>query len=68
MQKERHLILGGAGFIGRHVGLVLARQGLDVTALLIAVHLVSIFPTHFASNIEYKILELSSADWDKRIN
>jgi len=64
--SERHLILGGGGFIGRHVALRLAAAG----------HRVSLagrraperaFPPEIAGQIDWQFLELGSADWDRVI-
>jgi len=61
--SENHLILGGRGFIGRHVAVLLARAG----------HKVVIadrrppdfaFPEDVAANISWQSLEFASADWD----
>lgn len=61
--SERHLILGGDGFIGRHVALQLARQGCDV--LLASRRPLALeIPAAFAANIRWRFLELGSADWD----
>jgi UDP-glucose 4-epimerase len=62
--SERHVILGGSGFIGRHVGLLLARAGHRVT--LAARHRPAYaFPLDVADNITWTVLELGSADWDR---
>lgn len=61
--SERHLILGGDGFIGRHVALQLARQGCDVS-LASRRPLALEIPAAFAANIRWRFLELGSADWD----
>ena len=63
---EHHLILGGNGFIGRHVGLLLARAGHRVT--LASRHRPSyLFPADVASRVGRTSLELGSADWDRLI-
>jgi UDP-glucose 4-epimerase len=61
-----HLILGGCGFIGRHVALALARQGHDV---VIADRLEPEFkfPPDAAERITWQRLEFASADWDNLI-
>lgn len=58
-----HLILGGCGFIGRHVALALARQGHEV---VIADRLEPgfLFPADVAPRISWQRLEFASADWD----
>lgn len=61
--SEHHLILGGSGFIGRHVGLMLARAGHWVT-LADRVRPSYEFPPDVAHRIVWTILELGSADWD----
>jgi len=61
--SERHLILGGGGFVGRHVALQLARQGHDVL-LASRRPLIQEIPAAYAANIRWQFLELGSADWD----
>jgi UDP-glucose 4-epimerase len=63
---EQHLIIGGRGFIGRHVAAVLARSGHRV---VIADHLRPdfTFPDDVASRISWRFLEFASADWDSVI-
>lgn len=65
-QAQRHLILGGDGFIGRHVALLLARKGFSVT---IATRLPPsfAFPEAEAGRISRKSFELASADWDELV-
>ena len=63
---ERHLILGGCGFIGRHVALLLARAGHRVTLAD------RVQPSHkpdepAAELISWQYLELSSASWDELV-
>lgn len=62
-QPQRHLILGGDGFIGRHVAIILDRTGFDVT---IATRLPPVFsfPAGSKDRIVRKSFELASADWD----
>jgi UDP-glucose 4-epimerase len=63
MVKERHVILGGSGFIGRHVGLMLARAGHQV--VLTARRRPNFeFPKDVKDLVTWSILELGSADWD----
>ncbi len=63
---ESHLILGGGGFIGRHVTLLLARAGHRV---LIADRMPPAFPfpDNAAQLISFRALELASADWETLI-
>ena len=63
MTQQRHLILGGGGFIGRHVALLLARTGHRVTIATRAVPLFK-FPTEVIDCIELVEVELAAADWD----
>jgi UDP-glucose 4-epimerase len=64
--NEHHVIVGGSGFIGRHVGLLLARRGHRVT--LAARHWpLDAFPPDVADRISWRVLELGSADWDKLV-
>lgn len=58
-----HLILGGCGFIGRHVALLLARSGHDVV-LADRLEPEYPFPSDAASHITWQRLEFASADWD----
>ncbi len=61
--SEHHLLLGGCGFIGRHVALSLARQGHRVT-LADRVPLTLVFPPEAADRVTRRRFELGSADWD----
>jgi UDP-glucose 4-epimerase len=62
--SEHHVILGGTGFIGRHVGVLLARAGHRVT--IAARHRPFYeFPADVAERIVWTTLELGSADWDR---
>jgi UDP-glucose 4-epimerase len=61
--SEHHLILGGNGFIGRHVALILARAGHRVT-LAARRRPAYAFPPDVTGRIVCKTLELGSADWD----
>lgn len=63
---EHHLILGGCGFIGRHVALKLCQAGHTVT-LADRVRLAHPMPTEIAHRIEWRALELGTADWDQLI-
>lgn len=60
---DRHLILGGGGFIGRHVALRLARAGYPVL-LADRAQPVYKFPADAAPRIAWQSLEIASADWD----
>jgi UDP-glucose 4-epimerase len=61
--QPHHLILGGGGFIGRHVALLLARAGHRVTIATRASPAFR-FPTAVAGRIEQLGFEFNSADWD----
>jgi len=63
MMPQRHLILGGGGFIGRHVAVLLARASHHVTIATRAVPRFR-FPTETIDSIELVQVELASADWD----
>ena len=58
-----HLILGGCGFIGRHVAVLLARSGHDVV-LADRIQPECAFPIDVAARISWRPFELASADWD----
>ncbi len=60
---DHHLILGGCGFIGRHVGLLLAQKGARVT---LADRVAPDFkvPRDLADRIGFEMLELGAANWD----
>lgn len=58
-----HLILGGGGFIGRHVALLLAAQGENVVLCDRAPNTVN-FPDSVRDRILWKPMDLCSADWD----
>jgi UDP-glucose 4-epimerase len=64
---QDHLILGGGGFIGRHVALLLAGAG----------HRVKIagrkppafrFPKAVAEQIKWEALDLTAVDWDRLVS
>ncbi len=61
--SEHHLILGGCGFIGRHVAVLLAQAGHRVT-LADRAPLAYDLPPAIAERIDNQLLELGSADWD----
>jgi UDP-glucose 4-epimerase len=64
--REHHLILGGCGFIGRHVALQLARAGHAVVQAD-RVPPAYAFPKDAAPLISFQALEFASADWDSFI-
>ncbi len=57
-----HLILGGTGFIGRHVALALAKQGHQV---VIASRTPPnfLFPANLKSRVTWTSIDVRSADW-----
>src|SRR6476660_2782139 len=57
-----HLILGGCGFIGRHVAMILARCGQRVI-LADRSPLASEFPSDLRDRILWRPLDLATADW-----
>ena len=58
-----HLILGGCGFIGRHVALLLARSGIEVT--LAGPNEPNFSPPPaLAARIRWVRFDLATADWD----
>jgi UDP-glucose 4-epimerase len=60
---EHHLILGGSGFVGRHVAVLLAQAGHRVT-LADRLPLDQDFTPDIASQVSWQLLELGTADWD----
>lgn len=64
--SEHHLILGGGGFIGRHVALQLLRLGHRVT-LAARKQPTFNFPEHLASQLRWETFNLVSADWDRLV-
>jgi UDP-glucose 4-epimerase len=58
-----HLIVGGSGFIGRHVAIELVRAGHQVILADRAQPPYS-FPAAIAEHISWRRLEAASADWD----
>ncbi len=60
---SHHLLLGGCGFIGRHVALLLAADGHRVT-LADRAPLAFALPEAAAGAVAWRELELGSADWD----
>jgi UDP-glucose 4-epimerase len=63
MRQQHHLILGGGGFIGRHVALLLARMGHRVTIAARAPPNFS-FPSAMVDRIAFETVDLATADWD----
>jgi UDP-glucose 4-epimerase len=60
---SHHLILGGSGFIGRHVAVLLARSGYRVT--IASRHPVAYaMPKEIQHLVRWEAVEVSSADWD----
>ena len=57
------LILGGSGFIGRHVGLALARRGHRVR--LAGRAPISPIDERLTEHLTYERLDLCTADWDR---
>ena len=66
VERHNHLILGGDGFIGRHVALQLARDEQHVTIATRSLPRFS-FPSELSHNIARVGFELASADWDSLI-
>jgi len=58
-----HLILGGSGFIGRHVAILLARAGYRVT-LGSRRPMAYVVPAEIQNLVTWQAVELGSADWD----
>ena len=65
--NQHHLIVGGCGFIGRHVALLLAQAGHRVT-LADREPLGYDLPPTIADRISGKLVELGSADWDALVS
>lgn len=63
---NKHLILGGCGFIGRHVAIVLARAGHSVV-LADRFPPAFRFPGEIAGRISWRAADLISADWNALI-
>ncbi len=61
-----HLIIGGGGFIGRHVARELSRAG--ETVLLAGRHPpAGRMPSDLAGQVQFEAVELGSADWDRLV-
>ena len=58
-----HLILGGCGFLGRHVAALLARGGLNVV-IADRVSPPALFMAELGDRVSWLELDLSSADWE----
>jgi UDP-glucose 4-epimerase len=63
LKTGHHLILGGGGFIGRHVALLLARLGHRVTVVGRRPPAQPL-PRAWLDHVRWQAVELSSADWD----
>ena len=63
---SKHLILGGAGFIGRHVAQLLAASGHDVTLADRSPPSFD-FPIGTSARIRWTRFEFASADWEALI-
>ncbi|CAN5287098.1 NAD-dependent epimerase/dehydratase family protein [soil metagenome] len=60
--RPRHLILGGAGFVGRHVALALAKAGADV---IIGSRRALPEPERFAAlSARFISLDMTACDWE----
>lgn len=65
--RKHHLLLGGGGFIGRHVALFLLRLGHRVT--IASRHgIQEIFPSEVAENLNWMQVELGTADWKRLLD
>lgn len=64
--KGHHLLLGGAGFVGRHVALLLAESGYRVT-IASRHNMLDRMPPILRERVRWQVLELGSADWDKLV-
>ena len=62
--QEHHLILGGGGFIGRHVALLLMRAGHRVT-IAARTPPTFRFPLQISNLVTSVTVELATADWDR---
>jgi len=60
---ERHLLLGGNGFIGRHVAVLLAQSGHDVVVAS-RVTPTWLMPANTNGRIHWQRFEFASADWE----
>jgi UDP-glucose 4-epimerase len=64
---ERHLIIGGCGFIGRNVAVALIEQGFHVT-LADKENTFHYVQEKIRDLVRFDILEMNSADWDRAID
>jgi len=64
---DTHLIIGGCGFIGRHVAILLAQQGHKVV-LADRMPPPAAFPAHVREQISWRELTLADAPWDELID
>jgi len=64
MEKQKHLITGGTGFIGRHVAQLLASRGHTVTLASRTLPNFKFAPD-IAQHISWVQLNIANADWDK---
>ena len=62
VDTQNHLILGGTGFIGRHVAVALARAGHRVTITSRAPPAFQ-FPVDVAGRIACRVLDFAAPDW-----
>jgi UDP-glucose 4-epimerase len=63
----RHLILGGSGFIGRHVALLLLRSGHEVVLTHRGEAQLD-FPPEYRNAITWMPLEMERADWPRLLD
>lgn len=66
MGSTHHLILGGTGFIGRHVALMLARSGMRVTIASRAPGNFRV-PADAADRISWRQFDFAAPDWDRLV-
>lgn len=64
---DTHLIIGGSGFIGRHVAVLLAQRGYDVVLADRAPPPME-FPAAVRDRISWRSLMMQEADWDELID
>jgi len=64
--NPHHLILGGTGFIGRHVALLLARAGFSVTITGRRPPEFA-FPAELSGRITWRRLDIETPDWDRLV-
>jgi UDP-glucose 4-epimerase len=66
LSQQHHLILGGTGFVGRHVALLLARAGFSVTITGRRPPEFA-FPDEVAGRINWRQLDIEAPDWDRLV-